>query len=599
MNSSADSNHAANALTSSPTYEQLQEENRLLRLQIQQLHRQTALSIPSSSVTAQSTAAAAVTDISSMASEHVTPAVNAAGDITRHSSSSSVWSHGLSPAQIERYSRQLILSELGGADTQARLLRSRVLVVGAGGLGAPVILYLAAAGVGALTVVDGDEVELSNLHRQIIHTENKIGIHKAISAAHAVHELNPDCHVRPICERFTEANALSLAAECDVLVDASDNVATRYLVNDVGIILSKPVVSGSALRMEGQISIFGLDRINSPCYRCLYPRPPPPASVTNCSDGGVLGAITGIIGSIQAMETIKILAGIVQTNTQQAQQPLLQLPLSASSSNFSPVAAASNMTSLSSKLLLFDGSSCSFRSVRLRPRNAKECAVCGDHPSITKETLEKQSLDYQLFCGSTNHDGPNNSTTNIQLSQGKVPTASVTQLRDAFKPGQIVSSSSSTDTSIPPPLLLDVREPVQFRICALPGAINVPLRVLKQEFPTWLRQMISPADSSSGSTNLSAVVQSITPHPADTNATITASSAVSMQPPREIFVMCRRGVDSVTATRLLLAHAAATISQPAAATASAQTIPSTISIRHVSGGLQAWHDQVDASFPLY
>ena len=535
--------------------------------------------------------------------------------------SSSPWSHHLTPRQISRYSRQLILSELGGADTQARLLRSRVLVVGAGGLGAPVCLYLAAAGVGHLTIVDGDSVELSNLHRQVIHTESRVGTPKALSAAQACRDLNSDVQVTPILDRFTEHNAVALARSCDVLVDASDNVATRYLINDVAMAMGKVLVSGSALRMEGQVCVFGLDRGKAPCYRCLYPKPPPPSSVTNCSDGGVLGAITGIIGSMQALEVIKILT----MGNQQQQEAAAggELPpnaiLSATSTDFDPVAAASaSLSTLSSKLLLLDGSSSTFRSVKLRARNPL-CAVCGDHPSITLETLEAHSLDYQLFCGSANHDGPvapaaaataadSASAAGSATAPAKVPTVSVRKLQEALgiplqpshAPAAVsldVSAPASSSSSATPaaPLLIDVREPVQFRICALPGAVNVPLRLLKQGFPMWLKQMLqgNAAAEATGQSEGESRVQSATPHPAADSSATPAQQPATAIAPRPIFVMCRRGVDSVSAARLIIAER-----DKGAATAAgaAQQQPS---VHHVSGGLQAWNEQIDASFPLY
>ncbi len=333
-----------------------------------------------------------------------------------------------------------------------------------------------------------------------------------------------------------------------------------------------------------------------------------------------MGAITGVVGALQALEAVKILAGLVpQTRGKgkgkkdanvsaepQQQQQQQQAPLSSSSLSFSPLlAASSNLSSLSSRLLLFDGSSSSFRSVRLRGRD-KTCAMCGDNPSITRETLEQRGMDYQRFCGSANHDGfvPAAASTAATAAaagavqaKGKVPTVSVTQMHEAFNPSPNTSSSSSS--SPPQPLLIDVREPVQFRICALPGAVNVPLRVLKQGTPLWLQRLLRPAGGSTEVGDATAsgnAVQSITPHPSAA-AAAADSSAPSSSPLREIFVMCRRGVDSVTATRLLLAQAQPT--DAATASSANATIAAPLSIRHVSGGLQAWHDQVDASFPLY
>jgi len=543
--------------------------------------------------------------------------------------SASRWCHGLSPTQIVRYSRQLLLSELGGPDMQRRLLSSRVLIIGAGGLGAPVALYLAAAGIGHLTLVDDDRVELSNLHRQVIHDEERVGWWKAESAAYTCRKLNSDVQVKTVCQRFDETNAIPLMDECDIVVDASDNVATRYLINDAAIVCSKVLVSGSALRLEGQLSVFGLH--GGPCYRCLYPSPPPPATVTNCSDGGVLGAITGIIGSMQALEVIKIVAGLVAKDDSFPSIP----PLSPDSTQFDPLAAAATCASFNKRLFLFDGCSASVRAVKIRPRNPT-CAVCGDHPTITRETLKSRSFDYQHFCASANHDAPN-LATGLKMAR-TVPSASVREVHEAYNQALVKAATTGdhvASVASPPlaplPLLLDVREPVQYRICALPGAINVPLRVLKRGLPNWLRQLLrgeadgsAPANTHpSSSTDTSSTspspspspsalpVESVTPHPSAHPSAISPSTLDSR--PRDVFVMCRRGIDSVTATRLLLSHldncvAASSPSSPSSSTTghgqAASDAASThrtahVSIRNVSGGLQSWVEKVEPDFPLY
>eukprot|EP01133_Synstelium_polycarpum_P001525 gene1525-1781_t len=273
--------------------------------------------------------------------------------------------HVLDNDQVERYGRQLITPGIG-VEGQSRLVKGSVLVVGAGGLGCPVAMYLAASGVGRIGIVDYDEVEKSNLHRQIAHKESSCGQPKAESLAASMRELNSDIIVEPHVTTFTSETAMDLVLQYDIVVDASDNVATRYLANDACILASRPLISGSALKWEGQVTVYGYGE-NCPCYRCLFPQPPPQSAVTKCSDGGVLGPIVGVIGSLQALEAIKVLAGFEVTNV------------------------------LSSRLLIYDGRTCSFRTVRIRGRQA-DCAVCGDNRTIDK------LIDYTQFCQSPYSD---------------------------------------------------------------------------------------------------------------------------------------------------------------------------------------------------
>ncbi len=215
-----------------------------------------------------------------------------------------------SEAQMRRYARHIVMPEVGGSG-QARLLESRVLVVGAGGLGSPLLLYLAAAGVGTLGVVDNDRVELSNLHRQIVHTTERIGVAKAASAEAAVAAINPEVSVVPHDDRLTAANAMALIEDYDLVADGSDNFATRYVVNDACFFARKPLVSGALLRFDGQLATFKayLDGDN-PCYRCLFPEPPPPGMIPSCAEAGILGALAGAVGSLQATEILKELLEI-------------------------------------------------------------------------------------------------------------------------------------------------------------------------------------------------------------------------------------------------------------------------------------------------
>lgn len=264
---------------------------------------------------------------------------------------------GLTAAEYRRYGRHLTLPEVG-ADGQLRLKRGSALVVGAGGLGSPVALYLAAAGVGRITLVDFDVVDPSNLQRQILFGESDIGRPKVVAAADRLRDLNPCISVETVDDRLSSANVQDLVARHDVVVDGSDNFTTRYLVNDACVLAGKPNVYGSIFRFEGQASLF---RSPGPCYRCLFPDPPPPGLVPNCAQAGVLGVLPGLVGSIQASEALKVLLGIG--------------------------------TTLEGRLLLVNSLQGSFREVRLRRDPA--CAVCGEHPTITEavESVELVCLD--------------------------------------------------------------------------------------------------------------------------------------------------------------------------------------------------------------
>src|SRR5580704_7238745 len=271
----------------------------------------------------------------------------------------------LTDAQRERYSRHILLPEVGEVG-QAKLLKSKVLLLGAGGLGSPAAMYLAAAGVGTLGIVDADVVDASNLQRQIIHATSRVGTLKVESAAKTIAELNPDVKVVPYPERMTSANVDRLFSDYEVIVDGTDNFPTRYLVNDASVFLGKPVVHGSIFRFDGQVTTFIGDKAAKklglpeagPCYRCLYPEPPPPHLAPSCQEAGVLGILCGIIGTLQATEALKILLG--------------------------------RGTTLTGRLLTYDSLKMKFRELRLR--RAPDCPVCGPKPTITSY------IDYEGFC---------------------------------------------------------------------------------------------------------------------------------------------------------------------------------------------------------
>ncbi|XP_062121124.1 adenylyltransferase and sulfurtransferase MOCS3 [Drosophila sulfurigaster albostrigata] len=352
-------------------------------------------------------------------------------------------SNALSPKQIQRaltnddiarYSRQLILPGFGVAG-QLKLKTSSVLIVGAGGLGCPAAQYLAGAGCGHVGLVDYDRVDKSNLHRQTLHTITRIGMDKTESAKIALEELNPHCRISCHTRLLSRFTAMQIIRDYDVVLDCSDNVATRYLLNDACVMLRKPLVSGSALKLDGQLTVYNFG-VTGPCYRCIYPVPPPPEAVTNCGDGGVLGAVTGTIGSLQALEAIKIIVGLGDV--------------------------------LAGRLLIFDGSTLQFRNIRIRSKR-ENCHMCSPQPLIT------ELIDYEQFCGmhATDKDNP------LQLLEPE-------QRIDAM-------DYKALQQQQPAHLLIDVRQPAEFEICQLPSAVNVPLAQILDD--SYLKQLGSQLDS--------------------------------------------------------------------------------------------------------
>ena len=315
----------------------------------------------------------------------------------------------LSIDEVKRYSRHLIIPDVGMTG-QKRLKNAKVLCVGAGGLGSPALLYLAAAGVGTLGVIDFDVVDESNLQRQIIHGQSDIGRSKALSARDSIKEVNPYITVVVHEEALDTDNVMEIFAGYDLIVDGTDNFATRYLVNDACVLLGKPYVWGSIYRFDGQASVFWAE--HGPCYRCLYPEPPPPGMVPSCAEGGVLGVLCASIGSIQVTEAIKLITGIGE--------------------------------SLAGRLMIYDALEMSYRSLNIR--KDPDCAICGDNPTIT------ELIDYDAFCGAVSADAQ-------QAAVGSTITA--TELK-AMLDG---------DDNI---FLVDVREPNEYEIVSIPGAVLIP-----------------------------------------------------------------------------------------------------------------------------
>jgi len=317
----------------------------------------------------------------------------------------------LSKDEILRYSRHLIMPEVG-MDGQLKLKNAKVLCIGAGGLGSPLLLYLGAAGVGRLGIVDFDVVDFTNLQRQVIHGTADVGRSKLESAQATIREINPNVEVVGYDVRLTSENALELFRDFDIIVDGTDNFPTRYLVNDACVLLGKPNVYGSIFRFEGQASVFYARQ--GPCYRCLYPEPPPPGLVPSCAEGGVLGVLPGIVGCLQAMETIKLIIGQGQT--------------------------------LIGRLLVFDALGMKFRELKLRKN--PDCPVCGAHPTITG------LIDYEQFCGIRGEEH-----TSDMSGVPEIGPREVKQMMDEKQPF----------------VLIDVREPHEFQICRIPGSTLIPL----------------------------------------------------------------------------------------------------------------------------
>ncbi len=378
----------------------------------------------------------------------------------------------LSREEIKQYIRHLTLPEFG-MEAQRKLKKSKVLVIGAGGLGSPVLMYLTAAGVGTIGVVDADTIDASNLQRQVIHSHARLGSSKLKSARDFMQGLNPNVRVITYETAFTATNALAIAQGYDLIIDGTDNFPTRYLVNDVSVLLGIPNIYGSIFRFEGQASVFGLP--DGPCYRCLYPEPPHPGLVPSCAEGGVLGVLPGIIGSIQATEAIKILAGIG--------------------------------TSLSGRLLLFDALQMRFQELKLQKKPS--CPMCG--PSATIREL----IDYESFCGIPGIWHPADLSPEMEVTPA--------ELAEKLARGRVT--------------LIDVRQPQEWELCRIEGAILIPGRTLPERL-----------------------------HEIDDS--------------REVILYCRSGVRSARALQIV--HEAGLKRA-----------------RHLKGGILAWIEEIDPSLIRY
>jgi sulfur-carrier protein adenylyltransferase/sulfurtransferase len=384
--------------------------------------------------------------------------------------------------EVRRYSRHLIIPEVG-MDGQKRLKNAKVLVIGAGGLGSPALLYLAAAGVGTLGIVEFDEVDESNLQRQIIHGQSDIGRPKAESARDSINEVNPYVNVVVHGERLDNDNVLGIFEQYDLIVDGTDNFATRYMVNDAAVLLGKPYVWGSIYRFDGQVSVFwpAAPGGTAPCYRCLYPEPPPPGMVPSCAEGGVLGVLCASVGTAQVTEAIKLLTGIGE--------PAL------------------------GSLNIYEALELSWR--KLKVRKDPNCAICGENPTVT------ELIDYDAFCGAISDEA-------AEAAAGS--TISVKQLSEWIK---------LKDNGEKEFYLVDVREPNEYEINRIPGAVLIP----KGEF-------------------------------------LTGEALAKLPHDQQLVFHCKSGMRS--AEVLAIAKGAGF----------ADAV-------HVGGGVVAWVDQIDPSQPAY
>ncbi len=391
----------------------------------------------------------------------------------------------LTQDEVRRYSRHLIIPDVGMAG-QKRLKNAKVLVIGAGGLGSPALLYLAAAGVGTLGIAEFDEVDESNLQRQIIHGQSDIGKSKAQSARESIAETNPYVNVVMHEERLDNDNVMEVFEGYDLIVDGTDNFATRYMVNDAAYFLGIPYVWGSIYRFDGQASVFAptlVDEVDggAPCYRCLYPEPPPPGMVPSCAEGGVLGVLCASIGAIQVNEAIKLLTGIGD--------PLV------------------------GQLMIYDALEMEYR--KLKVRKDPQCALCGEHPSVT------ELIDYETFCGAVSEEAS-------EAAVGS--TISVVQLEHMLKERE----NGERDF-----VLVDVREPNEFEINQIPGAVLIP----KGEF-------------------------------------LNGNALEQLPGDKQIVLHCKTGVRSAEALAIVKGAGYA-------------------DALHVGGGVVAWVDQIDPSQPSY
>ncbi|KAG2438321.1 hypothetical protein HYH02_011018 [Chlamydomonas schloesseri] len=480
--------------------------------------------------------------------------------------------HGLTRAQAERYSRHLLLPAFGVA-AQERLVRGAVLVVGCGGLGSPAAMYLAAAGVGRLGLVDHDTVDVTNLHRQVMHTTARVGMHKAESGRMTCAAINPTIQVEAHMCGFTPANALELVDRYDMVVDASDNPATRYLVSDACVVAGKPLVSAAAVGTDGQLTVYNYGA-DGPCYRCLFPESPAPENCSRCGEAGVLGVVPGVMGCLQALEAIKVLAGVGDVSAK--------------------------------KLTIFDALSGRFTAVKLRGRSPA-CAACGPQPAISRASLP--AYDYVLFTGQPPDDGPPQDLALLDPGLRLGPEQVAELLRAQRQAPLAANPEDSTDGGAAAAavaaaaaasagrtvLFLDVRPQPQYDVMALPGVVHVPFERLEERLDEVLTLCGgggggggSGGDGSSSSS--SAAAGAVTGKAAEGGDAVGGGPSAEAaggaeeagggpRPRPRVVVLCRRGNNSQRVAARLAALGVAGVTD-------------------MRGGYQAWAREVDPAMPL-
>ncbi|KAF2839456.1 Molybdopterin-synthase sulfurtransferase [Patellaria atrata CBS 101060] len=448
----------------------------------------------------------------------------------------------LDPEEYKRYGRQLIMPEIG-LQGQLNLKSSSVLIVGVGGLGCPAAAYLAGAGVGKIGLVDGDTVEKSNLHRQILHSTATVGMSKVESAIKYLTSLNPTVKYVPHIAHVSTETTLDLFTPYDLVLDCTDTPASRYLISDTCVLLGKPLISASALRIDGQLMILNYPPLppgnskGGPCYRCFFPKPPSPESVTSCGEGGILGPVVGVMGVLQALEAIKLICAGINSEepVESRDRPILHI--------FSGRPGAT--------------SPFQFRAIPFRGRKSN-CAVCSSFATITKESLTSGSLDYQKFCGILNP------VTALRAEE----RVSVEDFAESIsKPMTEVRSAKRTDSR--KYTVVDVREKVQFELGNLPGSINIPYSELCHVTRSDNVSMSAQKESSKDGQ--------------PTPAWVTTLSKTS--PDASIYVICRLGNDSQLAVQKMKEYGLGKGSERF--------------IADIKGGFSSWREMVDPTFPDY
>ncbi|KAJ2900503.1 molybdenum cofactor biosynthetic protein [Zalerion maritima] len=500
------------------------------------------------------------------------------------------WKWPLSAEEYERYGRQLIIPSVG-VEGQLRLKKASVLFVGAGGLGCPAAAYIAGAGIGTIGMVDGDVVEASNLHRQIAHTTLRVGMSKVESAIAYLKGLNPRLTYRPYLTHLTPQNAEEIISQYDIVLDCTDHPTSRYLVSDTCVLLSKPLVSAAAFRTDGQLIVLNApalsrgDASGGPCYRCVFPKPPPPSSVVSCGEGGILGPVVGTMGVLQALEAIRLVASGILDHSGKTSSP--EYPTEEDKKTLQP------------SLLIFSTTSKgpSFRSVRMRGRRA-DCFACSSSSKLTLQSLKEGGVDYVRFCGV-------NAPVQVLKPEERISPAQYAARHPSPAPSGSAAAPAAAQPPTPsPPLLdhvlLDVREREHFGIANIPGAVNIPLSTLLRESTAAAAPAVEN-EMKQSQRDTTTTQQHIRSHPqpqprtttATTTATATTTTTMAMTPDwlpanlplhAPIYVVCRVGNDSQLAAKRL---------KDMGLDRGGERF-----VGDIKGGMKAWKEEVDDTLPF-